>query len=61
MNWSMAAPLLISRDAESSWAENARLAISRDFFLSAERSQPGQKEAMTAKSLPFQPLAADHD
>jgi CRISPR system Cascade subunit CasB len=61
MNWSMAAPLLLSRDPESSWAENARLAISRDFFLSAERSGPSPRDAMPAQSLPFQPLAADHD
>jgi hypothetical protein len=61
MNWSKTAPLLLSRDPESSWAENARLAITRDFFLSAARSGPGQKEAMPAHSLSFQPPAADHD
>jgi CRISPR system Cascade subunit CasB len=61
MNWSKVAPLLLSRDPESSWAENARLAISRDFFLSAARNGPGQKEAIPAQNLRFQTLIADYD
>lgn len=38
VNWSRIAPLVLATDASSSWAENARIAISRDYLLAAARS-----------------------
>ncbi len=33
VNWSKIAPLVLSTEPRSSWAENARIAISRDFMI----------------------------
>jgi hypothetical protein len=47
INWSKIAPLVLSHDPESTWAENARLVINRDFLLSAARSAIEQKAAVS--------------
>jgi hypothetical protein len=52
INWSKVAPLILSGDPESWWAENSRLAINRDFLLASVRSLNGRSETFT----PVDPL-----
>ena len=46
VNWSKIAPLLLSTDARSSWAENARIAICRDFLLASVRNTSKKGKTM---------------
>jgi hypothetical protein len=47
MNWWKIAPLILSADPRSPWAENARIAISRDFLLANARSSLKRAKSMT--------------
>jgi hypothetical protein len=47
INWSKVAPLILPGDSESWWAENARIAINRDFLFASVRSLRGGSEIFT--------------
>jgi CRISPR type I-E-associated protein CasB/Cse2 len=51
VNWSRIAPLVLATDARSPWAENARIAISRDYLLAAARSSLWKGKDMAADKV----------
>ena len=61
LNWSKIAPLLLSRDPESIWAENARLALSRDFLLSVAQSAQEEDAAVTGSAGDIEATMSNHD